>query len=665
MGAQEACPTPLNPAAPARWAVFAAVALIAFLSPFLLPFFPASGSAKADPAITEITETGAKAPASTFLAATLAGHLSTRMAAAPLSFLNVVPGFAAAPATTGSFKEVPSQLRPFDAALALSPKADQVANPFVRAMLPGSATTLNPTFVAPATPQGGQPGGAPQPTNPAPAPSFAERLHTSLDAYAAAEAKAPDAAEKRKIREAIAAFYAGHNYEPLWLKDGKPNAAAKSVLDRLAHAADDGLSLDDLPSPAFADATDDEKLAEAEIALTAQVVEYGREASGSRIDPVRLSNLIGAKPEVAEPGQILGAVAAAGGNAGAALEGFNPPQPGYRALRDKLAELRREGRPEAAKPIPPGPTLRIGMSDPRVPLIRVRFGLDADPSDDSDQLYDTKVAAAVAEFQKAAGLRPSGMLTARTVAALATGDQPLQLEDVVLANMEMWRWLPRDLGKDRIEVNIPDFTVAVFRDDQLIARHRVIVGKPQTPTPIFSNAMKFVIVNPIWNVPPSIIRKEMLPRLAQDPDYLARMGFEVFSVHGHLVVRQPPGERNALGRIKFMFPNQYDVYLHDTPTRNLFAASRRAFSHGCVRVDDPFSLAETVLGPNWPEERVKHLIGGEQRFINLPKPLPIHIEYFTAFVDADGHLQMRDDLYGYARKVDAALGLTKMSTAEQ
>jgi len=195
----------------------------------------------------------------------------------------------------------------------------------------------------------------------------------------------------------------------------------------------------------------------------------------------------------------------------------------------------------------------------------------------------------------------------------------------------------------------------------------VIVGKPTTPTPLFSNAMKFIIVNPDWNVPPSIIRKEFMPHLAQDPDYLSRMGFEVFSVHGHLVIRQPPGDRNALGRIKFMFPNPYSVYLHDTPTRGLFAASKRAFSHGCVRVENPFALAETVLGPDsgWSEEKVKRLVGGGERYIYLPEPLPIHIEYFTAFVDDDGHLQMRDDVYGYTRKVDVALGLAKPGSERQ
>jgi murein L,D-transpeptidase YcbB/YkuD len=171
--------------------------------------------------------------------------------------------------------------------------------------------------------------------------------------------------------------------------------------------------------------------------------------------------------------------------------------------------------------------------------------------------------------------------------------------------------------------------------------------------------MQFLIVNPYWNVPQSIIKKEMLPRLSQDPDYLKRLGYEVVSRAGKLSVRQPPGERNALGRIKFMFPNDYAVYLHDTPSRALFGSSRRAFSHGCVRVDQPFLFAETVLGQDngWSEQRVKRLIGGGERYVYLPKPLPIHIEYFTTYVDDTGRLQLRDDIYGYSHRVKMALGL--------
>jgi murein L,D-transpeptidase YcbB/YkuD len=225
--------------------------------------------------------------------------------------------------------------------------------------------------------------------------------------------------------------------------------------------------------------------------------------------------------------------------------------------------------------------------------------------------------------------------------------------------MERWRWLPRDLGGSHVEVNIPEFELAVVRDGAVAHRAKVIVGKEDTPTPVFSNALQFIIVNPSWNVPQSIINKEMLPKHGGDLSYLARRGWKVGYHNGKLTVRQPPGEGNALGRIKFMFPNDFSVYLHDTPSRGLFSADRRAFSHGCMRVEDPFALAEAVLGPGsgWSEERVKRLIGGSERYINLAKPLPIHIEYFTAFVDEYGRLQMRDDLYGYSARVRNALGL--------
>ncbi len=587
------------------------------------------------------------------------------------------------PQTTGSLPEDKAQSAPPlpapAAAAAVGP--DQPSNPTSGAAAPATATPAAPTNASPTTATPPPPSGPGSPDTPAagaaaPAvPTFADRLHKALDAYVASEIKGRDAAEIRKLRAAIAAFYAARNYAPLWVENGTPNAAARSAMARLAHADDDGLSLDGLPTPVFPQADEnrdekrdaklDEKLGEkllaAEIDLTAQVVGYGREASGSRVDPQRISRLIGAKPQVAEPAQILASVAAAGSNAGTALENFNPPQAAYRALRDKLAELRRETKPVVTRPIPSGPTLKLGMSDPRVPLIRARFGLDAEPAAQQDNLlYDTRVAAAVAEFQKAYGLPASGVLTGRTIAAL-TGGQPSRLENELVANMEFWRWMPRDMGSDRIEVNIPDFTVSVIRDNQLVWRSKVIVGKPQTPTPVFSNMMRYLIVNPYWNVPRSIMRKEMLPRLAQDPAYLDRLGFEVFIRHGRLVVRQPPGAKNALGRIKFMFPNDYSVYLHDTPSRSLFGATRRAFSHGCVRVDQPFSFAQAVLGPDsgWSERRVEHLIGDRQRYVFLPKPLPIHIEYFTAFVDPDGRLQLRDDIYGYAGKAEVALGLEK------
>jgi L,D-transpeptidase YcbB len=482
-------------------------------------------------------------------------------------------------------------------------------------------------------------------------------IKSAVEALSTAQVHGPHAAELGKERVGLAAFYAERDYAPLWIKDGKADEAARAALAQLAHAEDDGLDLHAFAVPAFEG--NDEKLAAADVALSAKVVAYGRQASGSRIDPHQIAALIGAKPDIAEPAVILGKVIEAADQAGAILKSFNPPQPGYEALRDKLAELRRAAVPTARVTIPAGPDLKVGMRDSRVSLLRSRFGLDATPAAAAvDLVYDTQVAAAVADFQKANGLPASGVLSGRTIAALS-GGQPSRLENEVLANMELWRWLPRDMGPSRIEVNIPDFTLSVIRDGHVVAHNKVVVGKSDTPTPVFSNTMQFLIVNPYWNVPQSIIKKEMLPRLGQDPGYLHRLGYEVTWKDGHMSVRQPPGERNALGRIKFMFPNDYAVYLHDTPSRALFGATQRALSHGCVRVDQPFSFAEAVLGKDdgWSEQRVKKLIGGKERYVYLPKPLPIHIEYFTAFVDDTGQLELRDDIYGYSGRVKTALGL--------
>lgn len=459
----------------------------------------------------------------------------------------------------------------------------------------------------------------------------------------------------RAEREAIAAFYAMRDYAPLWWSEGRPDPAVTPVILQLQHAADDGLDIKWLPQNLVP--STDEEIASADLALTDAVVAYGRQASGSRVDPHQISRLIGEEPEVADPAVILALVSTAGEGAGAELQKFNPPHKGYEALKEKLRQLRHGRTPAAHEAaIPAGPVLRPGMRDPRVPLIRARLSVeDSDEPAIQNVVYDTRIAAAVADFQKANGLPPSGLLTARTAAALS-GGQSSRLEAEIIANMERWRWMPRDLGESRIDVNIPDYEARVIDKGAIIQRTRVVVGKEETPTPIFSNTMKFLIVNPYWNVPPSILRKEMLPKAAGDPGYFRRLGYEVFSRGGHLVVRQPPGERNALGRIKFMFPNDFSVYMHDTPKRKLFAESKRAYSHGCVRVDDPFRFAQTVLGQGWSEERVKKLIGGKERYVYLPKPLPVHLEYFTAYVDDAGELQLREDIYGYSRKVRAALG---------
>jgi murein L,D-transpeptidase YcbB/YkuD len=449
-------------------------------------------------------------------------------------------------------------------------------------------------------------------------------------------------------RDALERFYIARGDMPLFTDDKGFSFAGKEVIQRLALAGDDGLDLSSfaLPDP---NATIDKpaELAANEITIAEAVIVYAFQASGGRVDPAHISPLITAKPEIVAPERALETVATAA-DKGAALANFNPPQKGYRELLMRLAELRAAypdvdatWRNHAVKP--------EGAKARGASLIRPNFDIGSVEATTERPQYAATDAP-----------RPDATAIARldpSVSQALVGRSPRALEAAILANMEMWRWEPRDMGEERIEVNVADFTLRIFKGDEALHSAKIIVGKPDSQTPIFSNAMRYILVNPSWRVPPSIIRKEMLPKLAEDPDYLNRMGFEV-TRHGDTIsVTQPPGEKNALGHIAFMFPNQHSVYLHDTPSRSLFGAARRAFSHGCVRVDQPMRLAEFVMGGSWSEQRFRALIGGAERTVFLPHPLPIHIEYFTAFVDESGDLQIRDDLYGHMRRLESALGL--------
>ena len=458
-------------------------------------------------------------------------------------------------------------------------------------------------------------------------------------------------------RKAIATVYAERAYAPLWLEGDHFSLRAKAALARFARADADGLDLAGAPAPrADLATTAPPSLAEADIALSTAVVAYAMQASGARVYPRSLSKDVSAKPEVIDPGFALKRVAAAD-NPDAALGDFNPPHPGYRALRDALAALRDE-TPQPVARLGPGPVLKLGMSDPRVPLIRARFGLGAAGDPQALQIYDIKLASAVAAFQRVHGLRASGALTEATASALEGANTHQRRERLIVANMEMWRWTPREMGEMRVEVNVPDFSLTLMNGDSVVHRARVIVGRPDTPTPIFSNSIKYMLFNPAWHVPDSIIKKEMAPKFASDPSYFARHGYKLSYVGKQMVVEQPPGEANALGRMLFLFPNEHAVYLHDTPMRSLFTASYRALSHGCVRVEEPARLAEILMGggaKGWTQRRVQSLLGDRERSFSLPAPVPVHLEYFTEFVDENGTLREREDLYGLTGKVAAVL----------
>jgi L,D-transpeptidase YcbB len=462
-----------------------------------------------------------------------------------------------------------------------------------------------------------------------------------------------------KDREALSAFYAQAQRPMIWAQDGAWSPAAQGVMERLKAADEDGLDPADyfLPDRGLRKNATPAQWARADVKLSLSVIHYARDARGARIDLARLSPLVTPKLALPAVDEVLSKVSSAG-DAGGVLEAYNPPHPGYKALKERLAKLRENHPSQPSVRLPRGPILRVGMTDPRVPLIRARFNLAKGA--DNQIVYDERVASAVAAFQKEKGLPNTGVLNAQTVAALS-GPSVAQRQSDLIANMERWRWLPADLGRRHIMVNVPEFRLQVVEGSNVVHQARVIVGKEQSQTPIFSENMKYLVVNPSWTIPPSIMKKEILPALANDPYYAARKGYKIIRRGDRITVQQPPGERNALGFLKFMFPNQHAVYLHDTPNRNLFSASKRAFSHGCVRVDKPFELAEEIMGKDgkWTEERLRGLIGKGERTVHLTNPLPVHLTYFTLAVDEKGEVKRFEDLYGLDRKVRAALNLSE------
>jgi len=580
---------------------------------------------------------------------------------------------AAIPAPAAATKPDPSADQPAAAAVAPA-KPDQAADQPVPA-----ATTAATPAPASGTEQSAAKPGAPaaaatQNAEPAATPgSNAAPATTATVAPAApapvADGNTPIAEQLRNLasgkfdrllggkkdRMTIDAFYSGREYAPLWLTDGKPNAKAKAAISYLEHVDADGLDPADYPVPDFASLSDPAALAEAELKLTATVITYAHHAQVGRVHWSRVSADISYDQKAPDPPDVLAAMVEAA-DVAVALDSYEPHAPGYVALKAKLAELRAGKENSARIQIPNGPAPKVGASDDRVPQLRERLGL----ASDGDTIYDKTLAAAVKKFQQERELRPTGTLTAATIDAL-NGRQPDRPIDTIFANMERWRWMPHDLGKNYVMVNLPDFTLRVFQDGKQVWMTKVVDGKPTMPTPITTAEMKFITVNPTWNVPPSIVAKEYLPALAQDPTVLERMGLQVsYNPDGTVHISQPPGDRNALGRLRFNFPNKFLVYQHDTPDKNLFAYDRRAFSHGCMRVENPVKYAQVLLSivrpaDGYSEERIRAMFGSGEHDIQFPKFLPVHLTYQTAFVDEAGKLEFREDVYGRDRTLLAIL----------
>jgi murein L,D-transpeptidase YcbB/YkuD len=470
------------------------------------------------------------------------------------------------------------------------------------------------------------------------------------------------------IAPALADLYAARNFEPIWLDQGKLGSNAQAAIARIKRAEEDGLDSTAYHVPSLDISSDAVEQAKADIALSKAVAAYGIQAQSGRVEPSSISALITAKPEKPSAPVVVMRVASATDSA-AMLESYNPQHPEFQALKKALAEARDHTVQQPSTPvIPAGAVLRAGQNDARVPTLRHYFELAAV----DNEMYDDALVSAVQNFQKAHNLKASGIIGSQTVAMLNSPRPTSKISDI-LVNMERWRWVPRDFGRFYITVNVPEYMGRVVKDGAVIHETRVIVGSGKNQTPLFSHLMDHIIVNPYWHVPRSIALKEMLPKLRHDPTYLARQGIEVVRVAkgraqvldstmidwsgnlGSLSFRQPPGERNALGRIKFMFPNEHSVYLHDTPGRHLFAQASRALSHGCVRVQDPFALADALQGAG-AGKRLQKMVGGSERRINLAEKPNVHLVYFTVWMDGD-QLVSRPDIYGHDRRLKAALNL--------
>jgi L,D-transpeptidase YcbB len=455
-----------------------------------------------------------------------------------------------------------------------------------------------------------------------------------------------------KNKQAVDAFYAARSYAPLWIDDGSPGARAQDVASFLANVGVDGLDPADYALPEIKPGADAGALADAELKYTEAVLTYARHAQIGRVHFSRISGDIAYNLVPPEAGDVLGGLVDTRDIAGA-LERFNPPHAGYQALKAKLAEARGSKNGGGAARIAAGPVLKLmpktPMEDARVPLLRDRLGVAGDTSDTA---YDKAVAEAVKKFQESHHLAPSGQLTAATVDAINGPKHDRDIE-IIIANMERWRWLPRDLGKAYVMVNIPDFTLRVMKDGVQVWKTKIVSGAPgNKATPLLTETMKYITVNPTWNVPPSIINNEYLPALQQDPTVLERMGLKLErNRDGTVHIFQPPGAANALGRIRFNFPNKFLVYQHDTPDKHLFAREVRDYSHGCMRVENPDKYAEVLLGLSQPQEgytadRIRKMYGNAEIDIHLKNPIPVHITYQTAYVNDDGKLIIRDDIYG-------------------
>ncbi|MFN3076421.1 MAG: murein L,D-transpeptidase [Alphaproteobacteria bacterium] len=489
---------------------------------------------------------------------------------------------------------------------------------------------------------------------------------------------------------ALRRYYAMTDYRPLWFGDQGVRPEARLLVEALRTADREGIDPRGLEGGELAarlaavDVEDPSAVAGLDQDITLSLVRYGALLRGRTplpkgVNPSALAVTGGLPIPQAFDGVALLKSAAVATDFKAFLESLPPRQPEYRRLRQALATHRTLADKGGWPIVPEGPKMVLGVEDPRVQILRRRLRATGEmphSAEDRSTRYDGAVQKAVRVFQRRHGLNVDGTVGASTLAALNVpiADRIRQ----ILINMERWRRMPEDLGSRHILVNIAGSEMEVVEDGAIALSMRVIVGQTQRQTPVFSSALTDLVLNPVWHVPRHLAVADILPRLQRDPSYFARQGMRLYAKRGERLVevdptgiawdrlgvsnfpyrlRQAPGPHNAMGQVKFLLPNPYDVYLHDTPSRDLFRKDSRSASSGCIRLEKPRELALLALKdqPDWTREKVDSLIDkGKTEVFHLKNPLPIHLVYRTAWSDDGGVTHFRPDIYQW----DEALSKT-------
>ncbi len=480
----------------------------------------------------------------------------------------------------------------------------------------------------------------------------------------------------------LAEFYERRNYAPAWTDNDKVAELVRAI--KATHA--DGLDpsdyhLDDvsvlqteLAAGRINSAAD---IADADLILTDSLIRLGYHQRFGKVNPYSLDPHWNFRRELNGKNPAVSIQEALDANSLVAyMKEVFPRGWVYTQMRDGLARYRQILANGGWPQVPDGPTLRPGAADPRLATLMQRLAISGDMDDMKTFApvteYDEVLQTGVRHFQTRHGLDADAIIGPATIKALnVTAEQRVKQLEI---NLERARWVLDDIEDDFVMVNIAGFRVYLLRDREIVWESKVQVGKTYHQSPVFRDEMKYLVFNPTWTVPYSIASKEMLPNIQADPEYFQKRDFDVKDRSGNIIdpttvdwssvtrrnfgytLVQRPGPANALGRVKFMFPNEHAVYLHDTPSKYLFGQAERAFSHGCIRVEHPYEFAEMLMGPDWNQDRIAATLDTKEiTTVSLPEPLPVLLMYWTAVVNKDGEVFFYNDVYQRDQNISAML----------